>query len=205
MKNLILAFAVLVASCQPAYATVYKVTGQMPEMFVGLAADTKPVSGVHPGARFMETDTNNLYIWNGPDNGGTSSNWIEHYEAVTQGTATAGERIEDSTTGTDYLSTSPECAMSAEIDLSGNTSTTVYNGPAILCGYALTVTIGTAAATIDDNTTAKKTLPVSWPVGDYGPMGLIFETSLVVNPADTSTGTLQLYYRPLDADNTWAP
>lgn len=117
----------------------------------------------------------------------------------------AGERIEDSTTGTDYLSTSPECAMSAEIDLSGNTSTTVYNGPAILCGYALTVTIGTAAVTIDDNTTAKKTLPVSWPVGDYGPMGLIFETSLVVNPADTSTGTLQLYYRPLDADNTWVP
>ena len=38
MKNLILAFAVLVASCQPAYATVYKVTWQMPEMFVGLAA-----------------------------------------------------------------------------------------------------------------------------------------------------------------------
>lgn len=205
MKNLILAFAVLVASCQPAYATVYKVTGQMPEMFVGLAADTKPVSGVHPGARFMETDTNNLYIWNGPDNGGTSSNWIEHYEAVTQGTATAGERIEDSTTGTDYVSTSPECGMSAEINLATDASTTVYNGPAILCGYTLSVTIGTAAATIDDNTTAKMTLPVSWPVGYYGPMGAIFETSLVVNPADTSTGTLQLYYRPLDADNTWVP
>lgn len=195
----------LIASCDPAYATVYKVTGQMPETFVGLAADTKPVMGVHPGARFMETDTNNLYIWNGTDTGGTSSNWVEHYEAVTQGTATAGERIEDSTTGTDYSSTSMECGMSAEIDLSGNTSTTVYNGPAILCGYTLSVTVGTAAVTIDDNTTAKMTLPVSWPVNYYGPMGKIFETSLVVNPADTSTGTLQLDYRPLDADSTWVP
>ena len=119
--------------------------------------------------------------------------------------ARAGERIEDSTTGTDYSSTSMECGQSAEIDLSGNTSTTVYNGPAILCGYTLSVTVGTAAVTIDDNVTAKKTLPVSWPIGYYGPMGSIFETSLVVNPADTSTGTLQIEYRPLDADTTWAP
>lgn len=113
--------------------------------------------------------------------------------------AMAGERNEDSTTGTDYQSVAPECAYSAEIDLSGNSSTTVYNGPAILCGYTLTVTIGTAAATIDDNTTAKMTLPVSWPIGDYPNIWGIFETSLVVNPADTSTGTLQLRYRPLDA------
>ena len=119
--------------------------------------------------------------------------------------ALSGERNEDSTTGTDYLSTSTECGMSAEINLATDASTTVYPGPAILCGYTLSVTVGTAAATIDDNATAKMTLPVSWPVGYYGPMGAIFETSLVVNPADTSTGTLQLYYRPLDAGNTWVP
>ncbi len=95
--------------------------------------------------------------------------------------------------------------MSAEINLATDASTTVYNGPAILCGYTLSVTVGTEAATIDDNATAKITLPVSWPVNYYGPMGKIFETSLIVNPGTNSTGTLQLDYRPLDADNTWVP
>lgn len=197
MKNLILAFAVLVASCQPAYATVYKVTGQMPEMFVGLAADTKPVSGVHPGARFMETDTNNLYIWNGPDNGGTSSNWIEHYEAVTQGTATAGERIEDSTTGTDYLSTSPECKPSGEIDLSSG-SGTIYAGPAIVQWLQISTTPGTAASSIDDNTTAKIPLPVSYPVNVYPVAGTVFCTSLKYTRGASATGKFNVCYRPID-------
>lgn len=121
--------------------------------------------------------------------------------------AQAGERNEDSTTGTDYQSVAPECAYSAEINLSTDASTTVYPGPAILCGYTLTVTIGTEAATIDDNTTAKMTLPVSWPIGDYPNIWGIFETSLVVNPGTNSTGTLQVRYRPLDASGdrgvTW--
>ena len=202
MKNLILAFAVLVASCQPAYATVYKVTGQMPEMFVGLAADTKPVSGVHPGARFMETDTNNLYIWNGPDNGGTSSNWIEHYEAVTQGTATAGERNEDSTTGTDYLSTSPECKSSGEIDLASG-SGTIYAGPALICGFMVSVTPGTAASSIDDNATAKIPLPVSFPVNVYQGFGTIIATSLKYTRGASGTGKFVVWYRPLDTAVTW--
>lgn len=124
---------------------------------------------------------------------------------VTLVDALSGERNEDSTTGTDYLSTSEECGMSAEVDLSGNSSTEVYPGPAILCGYRMVVAVGTAAATIDDNTTAKMTIPVAWPVGEYHVEGAIFETSLIINPADTSTGTLQLRYRPLDADNTWVP
>ena len=130
---------------------------------------------------------------------------VDDAAKVYQAYATAGERNEDSTTGTDYVSTSPECGMSAEINLATDASTTVYNGPAILCGYTLSVTVGTEAATIDDNTTAKITLPISWPVNYYGPMGKIFETSLVVNPGTNSTGTLQLDYRPLDADNTWVP
>ena len=121
--------------------------------------------------------------------------------------AHAGERNEDSTTGTDYQSVAAECAYSAEINLATDASTTVYAGPAILCGYTLTVTIGTEAATIDDNTTAKMTLPVSWPIGDYPNIWGIFETSLVVNPGTNSTGTLQLRYRPLDASGdravTW--
>ena len=201
LKHIALAFALVASSA--AWATegtkFYTHKSGM-QSWVGDSGDTKPTATTVPiGSSFYETDTHQRYR---VDDTGAWVNWaVPTYKTH----ADAGERIEDSTTGTDYSSTSMECGQSAEIDLSGNTSTTVYNGPAILCGYTLSVTVGTAAVTIDDNVTAKKTLPVSWPIGYYGPMGSIFETSLVVNPADTSTGTLQIEYRPLDADTTWAP
>jgi len=128
-----------------------------------------------------------------PQRGTNGAAWT--YQAYRQ----AGERNEDSTTGTDYMSTSEECKTSAIIDLSSDASTTVYNGPAILNWAYLSVTIGTEAATIDDNTTAKLNLPVSLAVGVHPFKGARFDTSLVVNPGTTSTGTLTLCYRPLDS------
>lgn len=115
--------------------------------------------------------------------------------------AHAGERNEDSTTGTDYSSVSRECDPQAEIDLSTDASTT-YPGPIILCGYQLTTTIGTEAATFDDNTTSKYDLPISWPVNNYPDMDLLFRTSLVVNPGKNSTGKLRVWTRPGDAGLT---
>jgi len=113
--------------------------------------------------------------------------------------AISGERNPSSTTGTDYLSVSEECKTSAIIDLATDASTTVYNGPVILNWAYLSVTIGTEAATIDDNTTAKLNLPVSLAVGVHPFKGARFDTSLVVNPGTNSTGTLTLCYRPLDS------
>ncbi len=115
----------------------------------------------------------------------------------------AGERNTSSTTGTDYTSVSNECKMSATIDLATDASTTVHPGPALLCGVWLSTTIGTEAATIDDNTTARITLPVSMPVKDYDFLGARFDTSLVLNPGTNSTGIIMLLYRPMDATVTY--
>jgi hypothetical protein len=116
----------------------------------------------------------------------------------------AGERNEDSTTGTDYQATSEECASSDAIDLSNNASTTVWPGPALLLGIWVEATIGTASITIDDNATSRLAVPVAIPIGVHRLPGVIFETSLVVNPQDSSTGQIRLLYKPLDASVTWA-
>lgn len=36
-----------------------------PHEYVGLAADTKPTSGVPAGSRFIERDTGHEFIWDG--------------------------------------------------------------------------------------------------------------------------------------------
>lgn len=202
MKILLL-LCLLVASLG-AQAEVVTIQGSSPPIYLGAAVDTKPISGVKVGATFIETDTNNVYKWTGSEQRGTVADWDELYEGVTLGTKIAGERNEDSTTGSDTLATSRECASSGAIDLSTNASTTVYNGPAILCGIVLSVTVGTAAATIDDSATVRYPVPVALPIGPHEGFGTIFETTLVVNPDDSSTGTLYVYFRPLDAGVTWA-
>ncbi len=116
------------------------------------------------------------------------------YEAYRE----AGERNEDSPDGDDFMSVSRECDPQASINLATDASTT-YPGPIILCGYSLTVTVGTEAATIDDDTTAKVDLPVSWAIGNYPNMDLLFRTSLVVNPGTNSTGTIRVWTRPGDS------
>lgn len=109
----------------------------------------------------------------------------------------AGERIEDSTTGTDYLSTSPECKPSGEIDLSSG-SGTIYAGPAIVQWLQISTTPGTAASSIDDNTTAKIPLPVSYPVNVYPVAGTVFCTSLKYTRGASATGKFNVCYRPID-------
>lgn len=167
--------------------------------YIGAAADSKPIANVKRGAKLLEYDTGKAYRWKGSEERGATTDWYELYDPVSLGTRGAGERNEDSTTGTDYLSTSPECSMSSTVDLSTDASTTVYNGPALLCGVWLSTTIGTEAATIDNNTTAKITLPVSMPVNVYNFLGARFDTSLILNPGTNSTGTIMLLYRPLDS------
>lgn len=188
----ILLLALLALAAVSGVASAAVVRGEGHYTYFGLAADTKPVSA-QAGDRFIETDRQGReYVY-------TGSAWVRTPQSVTSDGAGAGERAEDSETGTDYLSVSEECKTSAIIDLATDASTTVYNGPAILNWAYLSVTIGTEAATIDDNTTAKLNLPVSLAVGVHPFTGARFDTSLVVNPGTNSTGTLTLCYRPLDS------
>ena len=36
-----------------------------PEEYIGLSSDTKPTSNITVGSTFFETDTSNVYIFNG--------------------------------------------------------------------------------------------------------------------------------------------
>lgn len=118
--------------------------------------------------------------------------------------AIAGERNPSSETGTDYLSTSAECKPSGEIDISAG-SGTIYNGPAIVQWVQISTTPGTAASSIDDNTTAKIPLPVSFPVGVHPFSGAVFCTSLKYTKGASATGKMNVCYRPLDSSQvTWA-
>lgn len=115
----------------------------------------------------------------------------------------AGERNPSSTTGTDYTSVSPECKPTGEIDLSSG-SGTIYNGPAILQWLQITTTPGTAASSIDDASTAKIPLPVSYPVNVYPFAGAVFCSSLKYTRGASATGKFNACYRPLDSSQvTW--
>ena len=122
------------------------------------------------------------------------------YQAYRQ----AGERNEDSTTGTDYMSTSAECKPSGEIDISAG-SGIIYNGPAVVQWVQVSTTPGTAASSIDDASTAKIPLPVSYPVNVYSFAGTVFCTSLKYTRGASGTGKFNVCYRPLDSTQvTWA-
>lgn len=114
----------------------------------------------------------------------------------------AGERNEDSTTGTDYTSVSGEWAISSAI--AAGTGATVYNGPAVLGGIWVETTIGTAAPTLTDGGTTRLSVPIAIPIGMHDMLGVIFATNLVVAAGASATGSIRVLYRPLDTGVTWA-
>lgn len=120
------------------------------------------------------------------------------------GSAVAGEREPSSVTGKDYLATSEEWDLSAAVDLSVDAGATIYNGPCILGGFWLDVTIGTAAVDVKDNSTTKMTLPVAYAVGEHAIRPTKIYTSLKVLPGATSTGTIRFFYKPMPTNVTAA-
>lgn len=101
--------------------------------------------------------------------------------------------LQDATQGvhTECLYASVNCATD---------STTVYNGPCLYFGAVVTVVLSAHAVIITDGAgatldqfaaSAAVGTKVSWPVG------VRCDTSLVVNPDDSSTGTITVIYRPL--------
>lgn len=113
----------------------------------------------------------------------------------------AGERGEDSTTGADYKSVAGEWATTGVI--AAGAGGTVYGGPCILHGVWVEVTIGTAAPTITDGGTTRRTLPIALPIGYHQLGDIIFETDCVVVAGASATGSLRFDWRPLDPRVTW--
>lgn len=116
----------------------------------------------------------------------------------------AGERNENSTTGTDYSSASPEC-WPVTVNTADD-STTVYNGPAIVQYAYVNTALSAHTVLLVDGSTTKITLPASMAAGSSPNIaGTMFRTTLVVDPDNSSTGNITVCFRPLDADSTWTP
>ena len=93
-----------------------------------------------------------------------------------------------------------ECFYGVSGVLTTDGPTTIYNGPCILYGIAVTAALSAHVTVIKDNATQVVVVPASAANGAvYSfPWGIRFETSLVVDPDDaTTTGNLTLFYRPL--------
>jgi hypothetical protein len=108
---------------------------------------------------------------------------------------TATQTVKEATRGVHQ-----ECMYVASGALTTDGPTTLYAGPCIMYGIAVTAALSAHVCAIKDGTTQVVVVPASAANGAlYAfPWGVRFETSLVVDPDDaTTTGSLTLFYRPL--------
>jgi len=83
------------------------------------------------------------------------------------------------------------------VDVADN-STTVYDGPALLFGVYVNTVLSAHTCPIQDSSTDVITLPASLAAGtNLSFPGIRFETSLIVNPNDSGTGSITVAYRPI--------
>jgi len=83
-------------------------------------------------------------------------------------------------------------------DTSTNGPTAISAVPALLCGVYVNTVLSAHTVIFKDNTTAIITLPASLSAGTllrFPPIR--FETSLNIDPDDTSTGNVTVIYKPL--------
>jgi len=84
----------------------------------------------------------------------------------------------------------------AVVDLSDD-STTVYPGPCLLVGIHTQATTSGQVCPIKDGTTTVFALSASSPLGDwFEGFDTRFETSLIVDPDNSATGTITVIYQP---------
>ena len=95
------------------------------------------------------------------------------------------------------LGVHPECLMSVQAtDVNG--PTVIHNGPALLFGVYVNTVLSAHTVLFKDGTATKITLPASLAAGsERNFYGARFETSLVIDPDDASTGDVTVFYRPL--------
>ena len=84
-------------------------------------------------------------------------------------------------------------------DTSDN-STTVETVPVLLKGFYVNTTLSAHTVVLKDDTAAVITIPASTAAGTkvLFDEGIRFETSLVIDPDDSSTGSVTLIYDPLE-------
>ena len=89
-----------------------------------------------------------------------------------------------------------ECLYSV-VDVAADT-TTVYNGPALLFGVYVNTVLSAHACPITDAGTTVVTLPATAAAGTYYPFpGIRFETTLIVDPNNSGSGNITVFYRPI--------
>lgn len=90
-----------------------------------------------------------------------------------------------------------ECDYAA-VNVADN-STTVYNGPCMYFGAAVTTALSAHALPIMDGSTTIDSFAASAAVGTvHSWPGIRCNTSLVVDPNDAGTGNITVFYRPLN-------
>lgn len=126
--------------------------------------------------------------------------------SVSQGTVEAGERNEDSTTGTDYKSVAGEWAIKTVAYNGDLTARTIFAGPCLIAGIQVTTAMSAHASQIESGGASVYPIAASTAAGMYPfPGPAIFEVDCVWDPGSLSAGVINFWYRPLDANNTWAP
>lgn len=77
----------------------------------------------------------------------------------------------------------------------GDDSTTVYTGRCFLYGIYVNTVLSAHALPIKNGSTTLVTLPASAAAGaHYNFPGILFDTSLIVDPDDTASGNITLAY-----------
>ncbi len=77
-------------------------------------------------------------------------------------------------------------------------STTISTAPAILYGVYVNTALSAHALPIVDSATTVVTIPASAAAGSiYTFPGIRFETSLIVDPDNSATGSITVAYRPI--------
>ena len=84
------------------------------------------------------------------------------------------------------------------VDVSDN-STTVYTGQSVVYGVYVNTVLSAHSLPIKDGTTTVVTLAASSAVGTYIVLpGVRFDTSLIVDPNDSATGSVTVFYRTVN-------
>lgn len=118
----------------------------------------------------------------------------------------AGERTADSPTGTDYTTTAGEWAVKSIAYNGDLTARTIYNGPCLIAGIEVTTAMSAHASNLQSGGVTVYPIPASRTAGMYPfPGPAIFETDCVWAPGSLSAGAINVWYRPLGAESTWAP
>lgn len=82
------------------------------------------------------------------------------------------------------------------VDVADN-STTVFTGRCYLYGVYINTVLSAHTLPIKNDTTTLVTLPASAAAGTHFPLpGILFDTSLIVDPNDAATGNITLAYTP---------